>query len=111
MARPKGSKNKKSALTTAQIDAQIAQQQELKAKLEAEQADILAEMGRQKQLMKDNKKALRAAEEAIAAMEEKKQQASAIEAAAAQKEEIERLVTSLISSGKSADEILDFLKK
>ncbi|MCC8357830.1 MAG: hypothetical protein LJU34_08415 [Oscillospiraceae bacterium] len=109
MARPKGSKNKKNIMTASQIDTQITRQQELKAKLEEEITTIQAELDKQKQLMKDKKKEIKAAEKQIASLETAKAEAEAIEAAVAQKAEIEKVVTALISNGKSADEILSLL--
>lgn len=109
MARPKGSKNKKNIMTASQIDTQITRQQELKAKLEEEITAIQAELDKQKQLMKDKKKEIKAAEKQIASLETAKAEAEAIEAAVAQKAEIEKVVTALISNGKSADEILSLL--
>ncbi len=109
MARPKGSKNKKAAMTAAQIDGQILRQQELKAKLEEDLASVQAEIDKQKQLLKDKKKELKAADKQIAALEQAKAEAAAIEAAVAQKAEIEKVVTALISNGKTAEEILSLL--
>ena len=111
MPRPKGSKNKKTLQSVSQVDAKLAAQQELKKALEAEQADILAAIEKQKQLLKAKKKELRAADKAIAALEAKKQQAAEIANAAAQKVEIEKVVTKLVSSGRSAEEILELLQK
>ena len=111
MPRPKGSKNKKSIQTVAQVETQIAAQQELKKALENDQAEIVAAIEKQKQLLKAKKKELRAAEKELLALEEKKVEAAAVETAAAQKVEIEKVVTKLVSSGKSADEILEMQKK
>ena len=111
MPRPKGSKNKKSIQTVAQVEAQIAKKQELKAALEADHASIAAEVEKQKKLLSAKKKELRAVEKDLLVLEEKKAEAEAIAAAAAQKVEIEKVVSKLVSSGKSADEILEMLKK
>ena len=113
MPRPKGSKNKPKKAVQAgdQVAEKIAAQKELKQSLEAEQADILAAIEKQKQLLKAKKKEIRAAEKAIVALEAKQAQAAAIEAAAAQKEEIAQVVTKLVTSGKSPEEILELLKK
>lgn len=111
MSRPKGSKNKKKNQTLADIEAKLAAQEAVKKALEAEQADILAAIEKQRQLLKAKKKDLRAAEKAILKLEEKKVEAEAIETAAAKKVEIEEVVSKLVSSGKSADEILEMLKK
>ena len=111
MPRPKGSKNKKSMKTVAQVEAQIAAKAEEKAALEADQAALNAELEKQKLLLRAKKKELRTVEKELLALEEKKVEAEAIEAAAAQKQEIEKVVSKLVSSGKSADEILEMLKK
>lgn len=111
MPRPKGSKNRKTVQSVAKVEEKIAAQAELKKTLEAEQAEILAAIEKQKQLLKAKKKELRAAEKALLDLEAKKVEAAAIENAAAQKVEIEKVVSKLVSSGKSADEILEMLKK
>ena len=111
MPRPKGSKNKKKSLTAADIASQITAQEEVKKALENEQAEILAAIEKQKQLLKAKKKELRTAEKTLLVLQEKKAEAEAIEAASAKKAEIEEAVTKLVSSGKSAEEILEMLKK
>lgn len=111
MPRPKGSKNKKKNMTIADVETQITAQEEVKKALENEQAGIMAAIEKQKELLKAKKKELRAAEKALLVLQEKKAQAEAIEAASAKKAEIEAAVTKLVSSGKSADEILEMLKK
>jgi nucleotide-binding universal stress UspA family protein len=111
MSRPKGSKNKKTLLNEAQLDDRIAAQKAAKRKLEAEQQKILNNIEEQKVLLKQKKKELKAADKALAALEEKKTQVDALAAATAQKAEIEKVVSSLISSGKGANEILDMLSK
>lgn len=111
MPRPKGSKNKKSIQTVEQVESQIAAKKETKAALEADQAGIAAEIEKQKKLLSAKKKELRAVEKELLILEEKKAEAEAIAAAAAQKVEIEKVVSKLVSSGKSADEILEMLKK
>ena len=110
MPRPKGSKNKKSIQTVSQVEEKIAAQLEAKKALETEQAEILAAIEGQKQLLKANK-AIRAADKALVELGAKKTEAAAIADAAAQKVEIEKVVTKLVSSGRSADEILEMLKK
>ena len=111
MPRPKGSKNKKSLQTVAQLEEKLAKQMGAKKALEAEQAAILAAMEQQKQLLKAKKKEIRAAEKAILALEEKKAEAEAVQTAVAKKMEIEQVVAQLITSGKDAEEILDMLQK
>lgn len=111
MSRPKGSKNKKTLLAEAQIDDRIAEQKAAKKKLESEQKRILNQMENLKQALKANKKALRAAERNLTTMQQKKAENEAIAAAAQQKIEIEKVVSTLISSGKPAGEILEMLQK
>ena len=111
MSRPKGSKNKKTLLSEAQLGDRIAEQRAAKKKLEGEEKKLLAAMEDLKAQLKCKRKELRAANRTLAALEEKKANADAVAAAAAQKQEIEKVVSSLVSSGKSANEILDMLKK
>lgn len=111
MSRPKGSKNKKTLLAEAQIGDRIAAQLAAKKQLEAEQKKIAEEMETLKQNLKANKKALRAVERTLNALQEKKAETEAIAAAAAQKKEIEKVVSTLISSGRPADEILEMLQQ
>ena len=100
MPRPKGSKNKPKIPTVDQTAEKLAAQRAVKQSLEAEQADILAAIEKQKQLLKAKKKEIRAADKAIAALEAAHEKAEAI-----------KEVTKLVSSGKSADEILELLNK
>ena len=111
MPRPKGSKNKKKIQPAAQIAAQIAVQQEAKQALEADVDAVLAEIEDKKAILKGKKKEIRKVEKDILALEAKRAEAEAIETAVAQKEEIQSVVSKLISSGKSADEILDLLNQ
>ena len=111
MPRPKGSKNKKTIQTVAQVEEQIGAQQKAKAALEARQAEILAVIEEQKKALKDVKKQMRTVDKALLTLEEKKAEAVAIQTAAEKKVEIEKVVTKLISSGRDADEILEMLKK
>ena len=111
MPRPKGSKNKKKLQPAAQIAAQIAARQEVKLTLEADVAAVLADIEGKKELLKGKRKEIRNIEKDILALEAKKAEAEAIETAAAQKEEIQSIVTKLISSGKTAGEILELLNK
>mgnify|MGYP007101899403 CR=1 FL=1 len=109
MSRPKGSKNKKTLLSEAQLDDRIAEQKVIRNKLEREEKKLLNTMEDVKEQLKVKKKELRQAERLLAQLQTRKEQADAVAAAAAQKKEIEKVVSSLVSSGKSADEILDML--
>ena len=111
MSRPKGSKNKKTLLSEAQLDDRIAEAEVVRKKLAAEEKKLLATMEDVKAQLKVKKKELRAAERLLIQLRDRKEKADAVAAAAAQKQEIEKVVSSLVSSGKSADEILDLLKK
>ena len=111
MSRPKGSKNKKTLLSEAQLDDKIAAQEVIQKRLAEEEKKLLAAMEDLKIRLKAKKKELRMAEKTLAVLKEKKSQADAVAAAAAQKKEIEKVVSSLVSSGRSADEILDMLNK
>lgn len=109
MSRPKGSKNKKTLLSEAHLDEKIAAQRTACKKLEDEEAKLLASMEDLKNQLKAKKKEIKSADRALNALLEKKNQAELAAAAAAKKQEIEDVVSSLVSSGKSADEILDML--
>ncbi len=111
MSRPKGSKNKKTLLSEAQLDDKIAAQEVVRKKLAAEEKRLLRSMENVKEQLKAKKKELRTAERTLAKLKERKEQADAHAAAAAQQKEIEKVVSSLVSSGKSADEILGMLNK
>ena len=110
MSRPKGSKNKKTLLAEAMLDDKIAAAEVTKRKLEDEERKLLAAMEDAKARLKAKKKELRTVERTLSALREKKKQADAVAVQAAQKKEIEEVVKSLVSSGRSADEILDMLK-
>lgn len=110
MSRPKGSRNKKTLLSLAQLDDKIAAAEAAKQKLAAEEQTLVTAMEDVKAQLKAKKKELRAAERTLAALLEKKSQADSVAAEAAQKKEIEAVVKSLVNSGRSADEILDMLK-
>ena len=110
MPRPKGSKNRKSVISSAKYAEQIAAQQKVLSALNGDLDSIKATIKEQQQLAKSKKKEIRKAEKVLANLMVKKEESEAIEAAAAQKTEIERVVTKLINSGKSAEDILSQLK-
>ena len=111
MPRPKGSKNKKKLQPAAQLAAQIASCREAKDSLEAKVNAAAAEVEDKKANLRSLKKELRAAEQEILSLEAKQAEAEALESAAAQEEIIKSVVSKLISSGKSAEEILESLNK
>lgn len=111
MSRPKGSKNKKTLLSEAQLGDRIAAAEVAKKKLEAEERKLTAAMENTKAQLKEKRKELRTADRTLNILREKKAQSDAAAAEAAQKIEIEKVISTLVKSGKSADEILDLLKK
>lgn len=111
MSRPKGSKNKKTLIAEAQLGDRIAEQKAAKKKMEAEERKLVAQLEDVSAQLKAKRKELRTTERLIASLEARREQANAAAAAAAQKQEIEKVVSSLMSSGKDAEEILDMLKR
>lgn len=111
MSRPKGSKNRKTLMEEARIDERIAEQQELQKKYLKEQKRLLKEIEDRKQKLKEVTKGLRVASRTLDKLQEDKAQRDARESAAAAQKEVEMVVASLVSSGKSAEEILEILKR
>ena len=111
MPRPKGSKNKKTLIAEAQLGDRIAEQKVAKKKLEAEERKLVASLEDVKSQLKEKRKELRTVDRLIVSLQNRKEQADAAAVAAAQKQEIEKVVSTLINSGKDADEILGMLKK
>lgn len=111
MSRPKGSKNKKTLLSEAQLDDKIAAQELLKKRLAEEESKLSADMEELKIRLKAKKKELRVADRTLTNLKTRKEQADAAAATAAQKKEIEKVVSTLVNSGHSADEILGMLGK
>ncbi len=110
MGRPKGSKNKKSTKSpddlTVSISAQKAEIEMLNDKQEALKESIKDLQTR----VKTNKADIREAEKKLAGLLAKKEKMEIKAEAVAKKAEIEQAVTALVSSGKSAEEILEKLK-
>ena len=109
MPRPKGSKNKKSIVSSAAIEEKIVAKKESIESLNDELDRIIATIKEQQLLAKTKKAEIRKAEKALASLAAQKEKSEAIESAAAKKAEIEGVVTQLINSGKSAEEILSHL--
>lgn len=110
MPRPKGSKNRKTVVSSVKIEDQITAQKEVVATLNSDLNAINAGIKEQQLLAKGKKKEIRKAEKVLIGLVAKKEKIEAVEAAAAQKAEIEKVVTELLNSGKSAEEILSQLK-
>lgn len=111
MSRPKGSKNRKTLMEEARIDERIAEQQEVQKKYLKEQKKLLKEIEGRKQKLKEVNKGLRVATRTLDKLFEEKAQRDAREGSIAAQKEIEMVVASLVSSGKSAEEILGILKR
>lgn len=111
MPRPKGSKNKKSVVSSKDISAQLAEKRNAKVELESAQASIMEKIKAAQLELRENKKSVTKLTKDIAKLEAKKAEADARAAAAEKEAEIQKVVSQLISGGKSADEILAALKK
>ena len=111
MSRPKGSKNKKTLLSEALLDDKIAEQKVVIRKLDQELNKLLTAQENLREQLKTKKKELRTATRTLTVLEEKKEQADAVAVAAVQKKEIEKVVSTLVGSGKSAEEILAYLNQ
>ena len=111
LSRPKGSKNKKTLIAEAQLGDRIAEQKAARKKLAAEERKLVASLEDVKEQLKVKRKELRTVERLIVSLENRKEQADAAAVAAAQKQEIEKVVSSLMNSGKDPNEILGMLKK
>lgn len=108
MGRPKGSKNKKTAVD---LDTQIAKEQEQKAALEAEKAEIQKTIDDAKAKLKTKNKELRGVAKRLASLEAKKAEAVLAAASAAKRVEIQNTIAHLLDSGVDEDEILEKLNK
>ena len=111
MSRPKGSKNKaKTATTTTDFSAQIAEKQSAKEAVTAEIASITTNIDAQKADLKAKKVELKSIDKEIVKIEAKKIKAETKAAEFAKKAEAEDILKKLLASGMSADEILAKLK-
>lgn len=110
MPRPKGSKNKKSIAQAPNLLDQITAQEMVVSTLNDDLVAINSEIAQQQLLAKAKKKEIRKAEKVLATLKAKQEEAAAIAEAAAAKAQIEDVVSKLISSGKSAEEILNRIK-
>ena len=110
MPRPKGSKNKKSIALAPNLPDQITDQEKIVSALNDDLVAINSEINQQQLLAKAKKKEIRKAEKVLATLKAKQEEAAAIAEAAAAKAQIEDVVSKLISSGKSAEEILNRIK-
>ena len=115
MARTKGSKNRVTASTD--FDAQIAKLQKDKEMLEeglsktvAQIEELKTDIKSLRESLKPQKAEIKQTEREIAKLEAKKEAAEAKAAEAAKKVEAEAVLKELLTSGMTADEILEKLK-
>lgn len=110
MPRPKGSKNKKTAVDASGIENQIAQKIDAKAALEAEQKSIEAVIAENNAKLKSVKKDIRALDKQLASLQAKKAEAEAAALVAEKQQDIQAAIQNLVAEGKSLDDILSMLK-
>ena len=110
MARPKGSKNKVKVLDGIDYAAQIAEKNTAAESIAQEIAAIGDDIGALNAQRKAKHVELNKLNKEIAKLEKKKADADAKVAEAAKKAEAENVLKKLLSSGMSADEILEKLK-
>lgn len=109
MGRPKGSKNKNPRKPASEAVSEIDKSKAKIAALEGELAEINASIEEKKQLAIAKKKEIRKETTLLKRLEAKKEKADAKAATAAAKVEIEEKIAQLMSSGKSAEDILALL--
>ena len=111
MSRPKGSKNKKTILSEAQLGNKIAAEEVTLAKLKDDEAKLNATITELKEQLKMKRKQLRTSERTLAVLRQKQEQADADAVARVQQMEVEKVLNTLVRKGKSADEILELLNE
>lgn len=110
MARPKGSKNKSKVLDGIDYAAQIAEKNTAAESLAEEIATLCTNIAALNAERKAKEAELKKINKEIAKIEKKKAVADEKIAEAAKKAEAEDMLKKLLSSGVSADEILEKLK-
>ena len=110
MSRPKGSKNKKTLIKNADLEAQLAARKTAKADLEKEEETILSVIADNQARLKTIKKDLRTIDKEIAKLEAKQAEAAAAAKAEGAKIELQGRIEELIKAGVSAEDILEKLK-
>ena len=109
MPRTKGSKNKPKTVI-ADFATQIAEKQSAKEALTAEIASITANIDTLKDDLKEKKVALKSAQKELTSLEQRKSIADAKVVEETKKVEAEEVLKKLLTSGMTADEILEKLK-
>ena len=110
MARPKGSKNKVKVLDGIDYAAQIAEKNTAAESITEEIATLSTNIAALNAEKKAKEAELKKINKEIVKLEKKKADADAKIAEAAKKAEAEDVLKKLLSSGVSADEILEKLK-
>ena len=110
MARPKGSKNKTKVLNGVDYAAQIAEKNAAAESIAKEIASLGSNIAALNAERKAEEAELKKLNKEIVKLEKKKADADAKVAEAAKKAEAEDMLKKLLSSGVSADEILEKLK-
>ncbi len=108
MPRTKGSKNRPKI--TADYASQIAEKRESIASLNLEITSITANIDNLKAELKEKKVALKSAQKELTSLEQRKSIADAKVVEEAKKVEAEEVLKKLLTSGMTADEILEKLK-
>lgn len=110
MARPKGSKNKAKVLDGVDYTAQIAEKNTAAESLAEEIAALGTNIAALNAERKSKEAELKKLNKEVTKLEKKKAEADEKIAEAAKKAEAEDVLKKLLSSGMSADEILEKLK-
>lgn len=110
MARPKGSKNKAKVLDGVDYAAQIAEKNTAAESLAEEIAALGTNIAALNAKRKSKEAELKKLNKEVTKLEKKKAEADEKIAEAAKKAEAEDVLKKLLSSGMSADEILEKLK-
>lgn len=110
MARPKGSKNKAKVLDGVDYAAQIAEKNTAAESLAEEIATLGTNIAALNAERKSKEAELKKLNKEVTKLEKKKAEADEKIAEAAKKAEAEDVLKKLLSSGMSADEILEKLK-
>ena len=111
MSRPKGSKNRKTLQDEALIESHIEQQRELLSTLREEEAALQAALAEDNRRMKDKRREIRTAARTLEKLTQRKSELEAEVLENARRAEIEKVVISLMNSGKGAQEILSMVNE
>ena len=109
MPRPKGSKNKKTLAEEARLPEVIETLQKSISPMERELRKLEAEINESHKLMVSKRREVRKIEHTIEKLRQKKKDIDKAAADAARRTEIDAVVSALLKSGKSSDEIIAML--